>query len=170
MPRICRVGSVNKDSARQGHEPSQEGCAPQGLLGRDGAVFWEDIAEHQHVQLGLVIANEDSRPCFVEIVVRILDFKGDAGCQPHHVFEASRSRPLRDSAIADQAQKYGYRDAIASADNERNVGCEKAGKKAGSGDSYGEHIEDEDKPHVAGRQEAKIVSNCGHVWYGSHGS
>ncbi len=117
-----------------------------------------------------MIANEDSWSCLVEVVVRILDFTSDACCQPHHVFEASRSRPLRDSAITDRAQKYGYQDAIASANNERNVGCEKAGKEASSGDSYGEQIKDEDKPHVAGRQEAKIVCNCRHVRYGSDGS
>lgn len=105
------IRSVNKDSARQPHEPTEEWNIAKGLLGRDTAVGGEDIAEHEDVELSLVITDKDGR-AGGEMLLALNDVKADSGGEAHHPFEAAGGGPLGDSAVACDAEDDGRGNSI----------------------------------------------------------
>ncbi|RFU34949.1 hypothetical protein B7463_g1387, partial [Scytalidium lignicola] len=116
------IRTIDEDGARKAHEPAQKRRALQRLLRRDAAVLGEDPSQHENVELGLVVADEDGRARRVEVVIGVLDGEGHSRGEPHDVLEAARGRPLRDARIADDAQDDRGDDSVAGADDEGGVG------------------------------------------------
>ena len=98
---VAGVLAVDEDSAREAHEPSEKWYIHQGALGRDGAVLGEDGTEHQGVELGLVVANDDGRPDRVEVAVGVLDGKENASKEQHDPFQGTAGNILCASSMAD---------------------------------------------------------------------
>lgn len=126
------VRPVNKDSARQPHEPTKEGYIAERLLGRDTAVGGEDIAKHEDVQLSLVVTNKDGR-AGGEMLLTLDDIKADSGGEAHHPLEAAGGGPLGDSAVACNAEDDGRGNSIGCAKKERAICGETAGEKCCTG-------------------------------------
>lgn len=120
LHRRLAVGPINENRPRQRHEPPQEGDMLQGLLRRDAAVRREDVAQHEHVELGLMVADEDRRPRG-EVLGTLDNVELHAGCIPHNPFETARGGPLRDPAVAKEAKDNGCDYAIACAKQERAI-------------------------------------------------
>lgn len=114
------IRAIDEDRARQRHEPSQEGDALQRLLGRDAAVGREDGAEQQDVELGLVVGDEDGRAGGEVLAAGNVEVH--ARRQAHDPFEAAARGPLRDAAVAEEAQDEGGEHAVGGAEEEREVG------------------------------------------------
>lgn len=93
------VGTINEDGAREGHEPAEEGNIFEGLLGRDTAVRREDVAEHEHVQFGLVVCDEHGGSG-VQVFSTFDDVESHAGGVAHDPLETARGGILRDAAVA----------------------------------------------------------------------
>lgn len=127
------VGAVDEHGAGEGHEPAQDGHMAQGLLGRDAAVGREDGAQHQHVQLRLVVRDEDGGPRG-EVFVAGDDLELHAGGAAHDPLEAARGGPLRDAAVADQTEDDRGDYPVGSAEKKRAVGCQAASNERGAGD------------------------------------
>ena len=77
-----------------------------------------------------MITDEDRRTGRVQEVVRIFDFKGDSGAQPHDVFEAPSCRPLCDSAVSDCSEENRDDDAVEGADDEGEICDDDAGEES----------------------------------------
>lgn len=97
------VGTINEDGAREGHEPAEEGNMFEGLLGRDAAVRREDVAEHEHIQFGLVVSNEDGGPG-VQVFSAFDNVEAHAGGVAHNPLETARGGPLGDAAVASDTE------------------------------------------------------------------
>lgn len=72
------------------------------------------MAQHEHVELGLMVANEDRRPGR-EVLGALDNVELYAGCIPHNPFETACGGPLRDPAVAYEPKKNGCNHAIACA-------------------------------------------------------
>lgn len=91
---VLAVLAVNEDGCAEAHEPAQEGRLAQGGLGGHAAVLGEDTAEHEHVELGLVVADENGGAGRLEDALRVDGVEGDTRGEEHEVFEAATRRPL----------------------------------------------------------------------------
>lgn len=121
-------------------------------LGGDAAPPGEHGAQHQHVQLGLVVADEDGGADGAEHVGRVVDAEGYAGGEAHHVVERAGGGPLCDALLAEEGEDDGGEDAEEGADEEGDVGGEGAGDEAGFGDGEGECVEEGGEGGVAGEE------------------
>ena len=122
------VSAVDKDSSRKRHKPAQEGHIPQRLLRRHTAVGRENRAQHEHIQFGLVVANEDGRAGGEELFA-LDNVEGDAGGEAHHPFEAASGGPLGDTAVAGEPEDDGGNYAVGSAQEKRAISGQTAGEK-----------------------------------------
>lgn len=138
---VFAVLAVDEDCAAEAHEPAEEGHLLELGLCRDAAVLGEDGAQHEHVELGLVVADEDGGPGGVEDVVRVVNDELDARGQLHGVVEGSRDGPLRNLLLAQDGQDDGGDDAVERAGDERHVGGQDAGHEGRLGDDKGQHVE-----------------------------
>ncbi|QSZ29456.1 hypothetical protein DSL72_003970 [Monilinia vaccinii-corymbosi] len=141
LSRILRIASVDKHRAAQTHKPAQERNVLQTLLGRHGTVLREDAAQHEHVQLGLMVSDEDGGARGAEVVVGVLDVEGYARGEPHGPFEGAGDGPLGDAVISHEAEEDGYEDAVARAEDEGKVAGEETGEEAGEGKDCRDHVE-----------------------------
>lgn len=87
------VRAVDKHRAGEGHEPAQERDCGERLLGRDAAVGREYGAEHEHVELGLVVADEHRRASG-EVLDALDNVEPHPRRVPHDPFEAAGGGPL----------------------------------------------------------------------------
>lgn len=158
---ILGVLAVDEDGAAQRHEPAQERRLLQGGLGRHAAVLGEHAPQHEHVQLRLVVADEDGGADGLQGAVGVNDLEGDAGGGGHHVLEGAAGGPLRDAAVADDAQGDGGEGAIEGGGDEGDVGCQAAGDEAGLGGHGGEGIEEGRQGGIA-TQEIPQAGRDGH--------
>lgn len=126
------VCTVNKYSSGKSHEPAQEGDIAQRLLRRDTAVRREDLAQHEHIKLGLVVTNKDSRPGS-EVLLALDDVELDAGGDTHHPLETAGSGPLGDTAIADEAEDDGGDHTVDRTQEQGAIGGETTSDKGGAG-------------------------------------
>lgn len=154
IARILAILAIQKDGPAQRHEPSQERRLLQRRLGRDAAILGEDGAEHEHIQLGLVVANEDGGPRGAENILGILHVKGDADGEAHEVVKGAPGGPLRNLLLAGEGEGDGGEDAVEGDEDERDVAGEDAGDKGGLGDERGQAVEEEDD---GGVDEEEIV-------------
>lgn len=146
---VLAVGAVEEDGAAQGHEPAEEGDALERGLGRHAAVLGEHAAKHEHVELGLVVGDENGGADLFEVALGVLDFKGHAGGQAHEELEAAGDGPLRELAIADSAEDDGGDDAVERAGDERDIRGQRAGHESGLGNDEGQHVEEQREGGVA---------------------
>lgn len=103
-------------------EPAQERPILQTLLGRHAAVRREDMSQHEHIQLSLVVAHKDSRACCVQPVLFIVYLHPDAREQQHRVLERLRRRPLSQAAIAHHVETCRRDRAVYCAYDESDEG------------------------------------------------
>ena len=115
------VGAVDEDGAAEGHEPAEEGHALEALLRRDGAVPWEDGGQEEHVQRGLVVADEDGR-ARAQVLLPGEDLERYAGEDGHAVLEGAGGGPLRGAVGGQDQQREGGEDPVRGAEEEREVG------------------------------------------------
>jgi hypothetical protein len=113
-------------------EPAQDGHIHQALLRRDTAVPREQVSQHQHVQLRLVVSKQHGGSQLFPLLalqqaIRILNFKPHAGEEQHGPLERARSCPLSESTIANNVQYRGCDCAIGCADDEGGEGSGAAG-------------------------------------------
>lgn len=120
------VRPVNKYGPRERHEPAQEWYIPQGLLRGHAAVWREDGAEHEYVQLGLVVPDED-RGTRGEVFLALDDVEGHAGGEAHHPLEAAGGGPLGDTAVAGESEDDRGKHAVDGAQEQGSI----RGKTAG---------------------------------------
>lgn len=115
----------------------------------DAAVLGEHAAEHEDVELRLVVTDEDGRTGGAEDVLGIVDIEGDAGGGLHRVLEEAGGDPLGDLLAAEQGEDDGCDGAEDGAKNTECVGGEAAGEEAGAGNGYGHDVEAESQGNVA---------------------
>lgn len=115
------VGPVDEDRPRERHEPAQEGNIPQGLLRGHAAIWRENGAEHEHVQFGLVVADEDGGTGG-EMFLTLDDIEGHAGGEAHHPLEAAGGGPLRDTAVAGESEDDRGKHAVDRAQEQGAIG------------------------------------------------
>lgn len=132
LQRTDPVRAIDKHGPAQAHEPAQEGDIAQGGLGGDGAVAREDGPEEEHVERGLVVADEDHGPRG-EVLGAGDDVEADAGGEPHGEVEGAGGGPLRDAVVAEEAEVEAREDAVGGAEEEAGVGGEAAGEEGGVG-------------------------------------
>lgn len=154
------VRAVDEHRPGQRHEPAQEGHALERLLSRDAAVGREDGAQHQHVQLRLVVGDEDGGPG-PQVLLALDDVEAHAGRVAHHPLEAARRGPLRDAAVADEAEDDGGDDAVGRAEDQGAVRGEAPRREGGPGHLDREGEEREGHNHV-GRDAREDVRADGH--------
>lgn len=154
------VRAIDEHGAGQRHEPPQEGHPLQRLLRRDAAVRREDGAQHQHVQLGLVVPDEDGG-AGAQVLLALDDLELHAGRVPHHPLEAARRGPLRHAAVPGEAEDDGGDDAVGRAEEEGAVRGEAARREGGPGHLDGDGEEGEGHDHV-GRDSREDVRADGH--------
>lgn len=157
---LTPIHAVDEDGAAQAHEPAQEGDASQTLLGRHGAVFGEDSAEEEDVELGLVVADDDHGSLGGEVLLALDDDEADAGGVAHDEVEGAGDGPLGETVFAEQAEGDRGEDAVGGTEEERGVGCEHSGCEAQDGnggevDGHGEEGEGEEE--VGGDGEQCVV-------------
>ena len=127
-------------------EPAQNGHVHQTLLRGDAAVPREQMSEEQHVQLRLMIAQQDRRPQFLPCLalqqaLRVLDLKPYAGKQQHGPLEGARGRPLSQPTVADDVQACGGDGAVGCAEEKGGEGGGAAGVEVDLG-HFGEVCDD----------------------------
>ena len=156
------IGAIDKDGARERHEPAQERNEAQGAFGRDAAVRGEDGPQKEDVEFGLVISDEHAGSRVEELLPRD-DFEIYA-CRPGHgVLEGSRDGPLADAVLADEAQGEGGEDAVCGAEDEAAVRGKEAGVEGGGGDGeVGEGEESACEAEVEGEEAEDGQENCVH--------
>lgn len=160
------VLAIDEDGAAEAHEPSQKGHALQLSLCRDTAVFGENGAQHEDVQLGLVVSNEDCGAGRAEDVVRVFDDELDTGAVAHGKVKGAGACPLRNLALADEGEHNGGDDTVEGADEERDIGGEDTGHEAGLGDDEGRHIEGDRQGGVAEEEFDEVVEEEDHLFGG----
>jgi len=104
LPGILGVLAIDEDAAAQPHEPAQKGNILERGLGGDAAPFREDGPEHENVEFGLVVSDEDGGADGVEIVLGVFDREADTGAELHKQLEAAADCPLRHTAIPDEGE------------------------------------------------------------------
>lgn len=154
---ILGVCAVNEDGAAERHEPAEEGDMLELSLCRDGAVLGEHGAEHQDIELGLVVSNEDGGAGGAEDVVGVLDDKVDAGSEAHDDVECASRGPLGNLALAADGEDNGGEDAIEGDEEEREVGGERAANKSRLGEDGGQHEEGRGDDDVSDEEPGEVV-------------
>lgn len=160
--RVGAAGAIDEDGAREGHEPAEDGCLFQRALGGDGAVLGEHAAQHEHVELGLVVADEDGGAGLAEDVLGVLNLEAHARGQGHDILEGAADGPLRALAVAEQREGDGGEDAEAGAEDQRQVAGERAGHEGGSGQDEGQHVEADGEGDAAFEEVDRVVEKTGH--------
>lgn len=85
------------------------------------------MAQVQHIQLGLVIADEHRRPRAVQNLPALcIDIKPHPDEIPHRPFEGPSRRPLAEAAVAGEIQAGGGEGAVGGAEGEGEEGGERA--------------------------------------------
>lgn len=163
---ILGVCAVDEDGAAEGHEPAEEGHMLKLCLCCDGAVFGEHGAEHQDVEFGLVVSNEDCGARGAEDIVLVLDDKVDAGGEAHDDVERASGGPLGNLALATEGEDNGSKDAIDGDDKEREVGGERAGDKGRLGEDGGQHEEGRGDDDVTDEELDEVVEEEDHFMAG----
>lgn len=127
------VRPIDKNGPRQRHEPAQKRRAFQTLLRGDGAVGREDFPEEQHVEGGLVVADEDGG-AGGQVGGAGEDLEVHAGEQSHGVLEGAGGGELRGVLEGEEAEGEGGEDAVEGAEGEGGVGGEEAGVEGEGGE------------------------------------
>jgi len=108
-------------------EPAQDGHVHQALLRRDTAVPREQVAQDQHVEFRLVVAEYHGGPQVVPLVTleqafRVFDLEPHTGVQQHGPFEGARRGPLSQTTVADHVQASRCDGTVCCADDEGGEG------------------------------------------------
>lgn len=162
FPRVLCVLAVDEDGATEGHEPAQDGSLLEGGLGGDAAVLGEHGAQHENIELGLVVADEDGRARVAKNVLRVVELEGHSGGECHEVVEGSGGGPLRDARVADDAQEDGGEDAVECGYDEGYVGSEDAGAEGGLGNDEGQHVEGDDEGGITLQEGEDVAQESRH--------
>lgn len=149
LPGVLGVLAVNEDGSTQGHEPAQKRPVLERLLGGDAAVLGEHAAEHEDVEFGLVVTDEDGGSDFFEVVLGIADFEGDASGGGHDILEGARRGPLRNLLHADEAKGYRGQHSVEGAHHQGHVGGKRPGHEARLGHDDGQHVEGDGEGNLA---------------------
>ena len=160
--RVGPASAVDEDGAREGHEPAEEGSLLERALGRHGAVLGEHGAEHKHVELGLVVADEDGGTGLAEDVLGILDLEADAGRQGHDVLEGAADGPLGALAVAEPREDDRGEDTDTGAEEQREVAGERAGHEGRLREDERQHVETDGEGDAAFEEVDRVVEETGH--------
>jgi hypothetical protein len=90
------------------------------------------VPKDQNIQFRLVVSEQHSGPQVLPLVafqqaLWVLDLEPHAGGNPHSPFERARSRPLSQSAIANNVQNQRCDCAVGCADDKSGEGSGAAG-------------------------------------------
>jgi len=147
---VFAVLAVDKDGCAEAHEPAEEGSLAQRGLGRHTAVLGEDTAEHEHVKLRLVVADEDGRASCLQVALWIHGMESDARREDHEVFEEAPCGPLCDLTVSHQPQKDGYKDAEHGGVDQANIRGQGASHEGRLGYCDRQHVECDNKSSITG--------------------
>ena len=159
------IRSVDENGPAERHEPAEKRNGDQTFLGRDAAIFREDGTQHQDIQFGLMIPDQDARSR-IQVLFPLHNLKSDARREGHGEFESARGGPLRDAVFAHEAEDEGGEDAVDGAEDEGAVGGEEAGVEggAGEGEEEGEDEEGEGGAEVEGEDAEEDEERGVHSW------
>lgn len=115
----------------------------------DAAVLGEHGAEHEDVELRLVVSDEDGGAGGAEDVAGVVNLEDDARGQVHEVLEGTGGDPLRDLLVAGEGEGGRGGGAEEGAGDEGDVGGEDAGDEAGAGHGEREGVEEDGEGEVA---------------------
>lgn len=160
LPGVLGVLAVNEDGSAQRHEPAQEGPVLERLLGCYAAVLGEHAAEHENVEFGLVVADEDGRAHCIQVVAGVADLEGDAGSSGHDILECARGGPLRDLLHADEAQCYRGQHSVEGDGHQGHVRGQRAGHEARLGHGEGQHVEGDGEGDLTADEVCENVEQC----------
>lgn len=118
---IFAVLAIDKDGAAQGHELAEERHLLERSLGGNTTVLGKHSSQHENIELGLVVADKDSRARGSEDIVRILNDELNTGGVKHEVVEGATDSPLRDALLADEGEENGGKDTVGRNNEERDV-------------------------------------------------
>lgn len=90
-----------------------------------------------------MVPYENSRSCFRQVFLWVLNIKPHASEEEHDPFETSPCSPLSHSSIAKHRKKGAGEDSIACSEEHGDDGCQTAGVKGEGGDFEGGTEEDE---------------------------
>lgn len=168
-PSILAIGAVNEDGAAETHEPAEKGVAAQLTLGGHAAVLREHTAQHQHIELCLVVGNKDSRTRRAQDILGIINLKREARQQRHSVLEGASCGPLRylPAVTAREAQDDGSGDTEKRAADECHNRRQHARNKASQGADVGQEVKHSRDNKVADKEPGDGRADGGHD--GEHG-
>lgn len=126
------IRTIDEYSPRERHEPAKEGHCFQRFLGSDTAVWREDTAKHEHVQLGLVIPDKYSG-AGREMLDALNDIKLNPRGISHDPFEAASGGPLGYSSVAHEAENQRRNHSVGGAEEKRAVRGEASCKECCAG-------------------------------------
>lgn len=116
LQRRLAIRPIDKHRPRKRHEPAQQRHVLQRLLRRHAAVGREDGAQHEHVELALVVSDEYGG-AGGEVFDAVNDLELDARGVAHDPAETARGGPLRYSAVADEAEAYRRNYSVGGAED-----------------------------------------------------
>lgn len=117
----------------------------------------KDAAEHEHVQLGLVVSDEDGGASLVEVALRIDDLEGDTGRGGHEELEAACGGPLRTSTLAEEAHYNSRDETVQRGRHQGDVRRQTAGGERGFGRHGRNGVEGEGEGSVASQEIAQVI-------------
>lgn len=119
--RRLTIRTINEYRPRKGHKPAQKRPGFQRLFSSDGTIRRENGSQHQHIELSLMIRNEN-RGSGRKVLLPLDYIEMHTRSKPHDPFETPCGGPLRYSSVTHQSQNYGRNDAVGSAYKQRGVG------------------------------------------------
>ena len=128
------VCAVDKDGAAGGHPGPEDGEFPERAFCRDAAEARKHGAEHQDVELGLMVPDKDGGTGAGEHAMGVEDVEGDATGQPGGPGEETACNVLRGAAETKEAEERDGNEADETRGNEAGVRGEGARKKGADGD------------------------------------
>lgn len=146
---ILAVLAIDKDGAAQGHEPAEEGHLLEGSLCGYTAVLGEHCTEHENIELGLVVPNENSWSRGAKDIVRVFNDKLNASGVEHEIAKGAANGPLRDLLLADDGEKNRCENTIGGDDEKGYIRCEATGGEGGLRYDEGHGVEEDDESGVA---------------------
>lgn len=169
LPGILAILAVDEDAPAQAHEPAEEGHLLERALGGDAAVLGEHGAEHEDIELGLVVPDEDGRARGAEDVRRVVNLEVDARGEAHEVVEGAAGGPLGDALVTEEGEDDGGEDAEDGGEEEADVRGEGPGDEGGLGDGEGEGVHGCGEQGVAYEEvgDVAVGEHCERGWGGA---
>lgn len=159
---VLRVLAIDEDGAAEGHEPAEERQALESRLGGHTAVLGEHGTEHEDVELGLVVANEDGGARRSKDIVGVVDDEVDAGGEAHDIVEGASGGPLGDLSLTDTCESNRGENSVEGDNEKGDVGGERASHEGSLGEDEGQHEEADGEDKVSCKEVDEVLGEKVH--------